>query len=648
MWLAIVVGSAAMASIYCRILIPNTYFMILIAAGSKGPTQDQLLSFLKSKSADHLNSFAAEFISVIFSDGFPSGGGLSFANGIWVNRPLLLKPSFKQVVDTAYKAALYQVDFQTNETSGLIKEILPPGSVDSTTKLIFANALYFKGVWNEKFDASTTKEHDFHLLDGSTDFVASLLFIGIEMDSVETNNVKPGKFNGTNFKRWQRQLKYWLTVLGLVSALEDQTTPDKTTETTSKTKEKMTKEELEYHCHNRILSALSDDLYDVYQDTKNSKTLWNELEAEYGIEDAGIDRFTISNFNNYMMVENKTVSEQIHEYQDFLRKIELKGTKFNEEFKVSCLIDKLPPSWLNFAKTLRHKQGVLTLTQVLNSLRIEEKHKSSNKPKEEKTNVNLVESSNNRNRFQSRRKYFKRTNRNSQPNNNQINRNQNRHHNRPHNNSNGNKDQPCFVCGRTNHWAKECHYKKTEHYKPKPKWNKGKSGPKAQVNVLVDQDDQDEPNLRYSFKPLVNVAYLSNSDWWLDSGANVHVCFDKRFFKNYQNSSGGSVTLGNDTVAQVRGIGEVELKMTSGKTLTLKDVRHVPEVRRNLISGSSLVKQGYKIVMESNRIVITRNDVFIGKGYVCDGLFKINVVLKIIKFLLKFLTLNLVMYGMEG
>ncbi|KAI5350367.1 hypothetical protein L3X38_003258 [Prunus dulcis] len=443
------------------------------------------------------------------------------------------------------------------------------------------------------------------------------------MDSVETNNVKPGKFNGTNFKRWQRQLKYWLTVLGLVSALEDQTTPDKTTETTSKTKEKMTKEELEYHCHNRILSALSDDLYDVYQDTKNAKTLWDELEAEYGIEDAGIDRFTISNFNNYMMVENKTVSEQIHEYQDFLRKIELKGTKFSEEFKVSCLIDKLPPSWLNFAKTLRHKQRVLTLTQVLNSLRIEEKHKSSNKPKEEKTNVNLVETSNNRNRFQSGRKFFKRTNRNSQPNHNQFNRNQNRQHNRPHNNSNGNKDQPCFVCGRTNHWAKDCHYKKTEPYKPKPKWNKGQSGPKAQVNVLVDQD---EPNLRYSFKPLVNVAYLSNSDWWLDSGANVHVCFDKRFFKNYQNSSGGSVTLGNDTVAQVRGIGEVELKMTSGKTLTLKDVRHVPEVRRNLISGSSLVKQGYKIVMESNRIVITRNDVFIGKGYVCDGLFKINVV----------------------
>ena len=53
------------------------------------------------------------------------------------------------------------------ETSGLIKELLPPGSVDSLTRLIFTNALYFKGAWNEKFDASATKEHDFHFSMGA-------------------------------------------------------------------------------------------------------------------------------------------------------------------------------------------------------------------------------------------------------------------------------------------------------------------------------------------------------------------------------------------------------------------------------------------------------------------------------------------------
>lgn len=53
-------------------------------------------------------------------------------------------------------------------TNGLIKEILPSGAVDQSTRLIFANALYYKGTWNEKFDASKTKEHDFHLLNGSS------------------------------------------------------------------------------------------------------------------------------------------------------------------------------------------------------------------------------------------------------------------------------------------------------------------------------------------------------------------------------------------------------------------------------------------------------------------------------------------------
>ncbi|KAL3514566.1 hypothetical protein ACH5RR_027283 [Cinchona calisaya] len=155
----------------------------LIAAGSKGPTQDQLLSFLRSKSTDDLNSLTSHLVNVVFADGSSSGGPrLSFANGVWVDQSLPFKPSFKELADTVYKAASTQVDFQNKpvevvnevnswaerETSGLIKEILPPNSVDDTTRLIFANALYFKGFWLKKFDESMTKEHDFHLLNGSS------------------------------------------------------------------------------------------------------------------------------------------------------------------------------------------------------------------------------------------------------------------------------------------------------------------------------------------------------------------------------------------------------------------------------------------------------------------------------------------------
>ncbi|KAJ0577790.1 putative Serpin family protein [Helianthus annuus] len=154
----------------------------LVAAGSKGQTLDQLLGFLKTKGVDDLNTLSSQLVSLILADGSPSGGPrLCFANGVWVEKTLDLKPSFKEIVDTVYKAASNQVDFQTKaaevtnevnswaekQTNGLIKQVLPADAVNSSTRLVFANAVYFKGAWSEKFDQSKTKESDFHLLDGN-------------------------------------------------------------------------------------------------------------------------------------------------------------------------------------------------------------------------------------------------------------------------------------------------------------------------------------------------------------------------------------------------------------------------------------------------------------------------------------------------
>jgi len=50
------------------------------------------------------------------------------------------------------------------ETRGLIKNILSPGSIDRFTSVVLANALYFKGAWDEPLDASKTRDYDFHLL----------------------------------------------------------------------------------------------------------------------------------------------------------------------------------------------------------------------------------------------------------------------------------------------------------------------------------------------------------------------------------------------------------------------------------------------------------------------------------------------------
>ncbi|KAL3617793.1 hypothetical protein CASFOL_038114 [Castilleja foliolosa] len=104
------------------------------------------------------------------------------ANGVWFDQSLTLIPGYKQIVESDFRSAVNYADFKTKaddarhevntwaekKTSGLIKDLLPPGSVDSSTRVILANAVYFKGAWCEKFDPSLTRNRNFFLLNGSS------------------------------------------------------------------------------------------------------------------------------------------------------------------------------------------------------------------------------------------------------------------------------------------------------------------------------------------------------------------------------------------------------------------------------------------------------------------------------------------------
>ncbi|KAH6798112.1 Serine protease inhibitor family protein [Perilla frutescens var. hirtella] len=155
----------------------------MLAAGSGGPTRDQILGFLLSDCSEAVNEFFSQIVSMGLADGSPVGGPvLACANGLWVDQRLNLKPAYRFLLHSAYRAVSENVDFENkpnetrqevnvwacNRTNGLIQEILPPDAVDRYTKLILANAVYFKGAWAEKFEASLTEERDFYLLNGSS------------------------------------------------------------------------------------------------------------------------------------------------------------------------------------------------------------------------------------------------------------------------------------------------------------------------------------------------------------------------------------------------------------------------------------------------------------------------------------------------
>ena len=95
----------------------------------------------------------------------------------------------------------------------------------------------------------------------------------------------------------------------------------------------------------------------------------------------------------------------------------------------------------------------------------------------------------------------------------------------------------------------------------------------------------------------------------------------KLICSSFQVTQDCSVLMRNGSHASVDGIGTVDLKFTLRKIVQLKNMQHVPFMNQNLISGSLLCRDGFKVVLESNKMVVSKHGLFIGKGYEHGGLF---------------------------
>ncbi|KAG8052465.1 hypothetical protein GUJ93_ZPchr0001g29394 [Zizania palustris] len=150
----------------------------LVASGTRGETQRELLSFLGSSSLAELHrAAAARLVSRLHH--LPQ---TSFACGVWVDRNRALTPEFTDAAASRYAAVAEYADFVSqadkarhrvnafvsDATRGLIRDVLPADAVDSSTVIVLANALYFKGTWSLPFHPSATFQAPFHLLDGTT------------------------------------------------------------------------------------------------------------------------------------------------------------------------------------------------------------------------------------------------------------------------------------------------------------------------------------------------------------------------------------------------------------------------------------------------------------------------------------------------
>ena len=110
------------------------------------------------------------------------------ANALWGQAEFPFREDFPEKLQRYYGAGLGRVDFAeapdearraingwvAERTRETIPELFPEGTFDQRTRLVLANAVYFRANWAETFDEEETEPKAFTTLDGTTSEVPTM------------------------------------------------------------------------------------------------------------------------------------------------------------------------------------------------------------------------------------------------------------------------------------------------------------------------------------------------------------------------------------------------------------------------------------------------------------------------------------------
>ncbi|HCV29116.1 MAG TPA: hypothetical protein DGO89_02035 [Microcoleaceae bacterium UBA9251] len=158
----------------------------MTAAGAKGKTAtqiDRVFSF-NLPPASRSPAFAQLTYQLTDARGYQ----LSIANRLWAQKDFPLLPPFVKTTQDFYGAPIESLNFANadeasgkinawvaKQTQNQIKDLLSPDDLDSCTRLVLTNAIYFKGNWVTQFDSAETTNQPFTLASGEKQQVAMMV-----------------------------------------------------------------------------------------------------------------------------------------------------------------------------------------------------------------------------------------------------------------------------------------------------------------------------------------------------------------------------------------------------------------------------------------------------------------------------------------
>ena len=157
-------------------------------AGAEGRTAEEMAQtlYFPLDQGDLHSSFNAldQYLAALAEGEDPNEAGdpfqLRIANALWGQEDFLFNQEFLDILAQNYGAGLRLLDYiEDPETSRLainqwvsdqteqrIKDLIPQGAINKSTRLVLSNAIYFNAAWQEQFEESLTEQKPFFGLDG--------------------------------------------------------------------------------------------------------------------------------------------------------------------------------------------------------------------------------------------------------------------------------------------------------------------------------------------------------------------------------------------------------------------------------------------------------------------------------------------------
>jgi serpin B len=152
--------------------------LAMTSTGARGKTRDEMLKVLHLPDDDRM--LASGDLARFYTHPRPEFE-LSIANALWGQKGFPWRPEWLDMQNARFGAGFHEADFRADpdlerqrinqwveeQTRERIKELLENGVIDGMTRMVLANAVYFKGEWENHFDPRWTHNADFTLADGT-------------------------------------------------------------------------------------------------------------------------------------------------------------------------------------------------------------------------------------------------------------------------------------------------------------------------------------------------------------------------------------------------------------------------------------------------------------------------------------------------